>query len=240
MIPPPPLPYCGAPPEPVDWLSRFNFDPRLLFALALLAGAHLFLQRRDTGRGLLAGGWAVAAFAFVSPLCALSVSLFSARVAQHMLLILAAAPLIASRWPMRRPPLWRATALFFLFLWFWHMPAPYDATFRSGALYWAMHVSLFGSAILLWAALLAYAREGAPAALVAGAVSSMQMGLLGAVLSLAGRPLFAPHYLTTAAWGFTPLSDQQLGGVIMWVPGIFLFLWLALRTAAGALSEARA
>jgi len=240
MILPHPLPYCGAPPDPTALLTRFNFDPRLLLALLIFAGFHLFVMRRRPGRGLLLGGWLVAAFAFISPLCALSVSLFSARVTQHMLLVLVAAPLLAARWPVRPPPLWGATACFFLSLWFWHMPVPYDATFRSSGLYWSMHLSLFGSAILLWAALLAHARKDVPAALAAGTISSMQMGLLGALLSLANRPLFTPHQLTTAAWGITPLADQQLGGAIMWVPGIFLFLWLALWAAGGALSGARA
>ena len=63
-----------------------------------------------------------------------------------------------------------------------------------------------------------------------GFLSSMQMGLLGAILTLAERPLFTPHLLTTQAWGFTPLEDQQLGGALMWVPGIALFLWTSLRS----------
>jgi putative membrane protein len=43
--------------------------------------------------------------------------------------------------------------------------------------------------------------------------------------------MFAAHYLTSAAWGLSPLEDQQLGGTIMWIPGIFLFLALALQSA---------
>ncbi len=58
----------------------------------------------------------------------------------------------------------------------------------------------------------------------------LQMGLLGAVLTLAGRPLFQWHFLTTQAWRLSPLQDQQLGGALMWVPGIALFLWSALRS----------
>ncbi len=58
----------------------------------------------------------------------------------------------------------------------------------------------------------------------------MQMGLLGAVLTFAGHPLFWPHLLTAPLWGLTALRDQQLGGVFMWVPGIGLFLFAALRS----------
>jgi putative membrane protein len=58
----------------------------------------------------------------------------------------------------------------------------------------------------------------------------LQMGLLGAVLTLAARPLFQWHAVTTQAWGLSPLQDQQLGGALMWVPGLALFLWSALRS----------
>jgi putative membrane protein len=50
---------------------------------------------------------------------------------------------------------------------------------------------------------------------------------------LAGHPLFARHVLTAPLWGFSALQDQQLGGVFMWVPGIVLFLWMALRSLSG-------
>jgi putative membrane protein len=52
----------------------------------------------------------------------------------------------------------------------------------------------------------------------------MQMGFLGALITLAPEPIYPPHALTAAAWGITPLQDQQLGGVIMWVPGCLAFL----------------
>jgi putative membrane protein len=180
-------------------------------------------------------GWAMAAIALLSPLCALSVALFAARVAQHMLLMLVAAPLIALGWPSdigrdRSWPLWACTTAFFLALWFWHMPIPYESTFNSVALYWTMHVSLFVSSILLWRELLDHSRRRTVQALAAGCVTFMQMGLLGAVLGLAQRPLFQSHLLTTQVWGLTPLQDQQLGGAMMWVPGMLLFLWTAIRS----------
>jgi putative membrane protein len=67
-------------------------------------------------------------------------------------------------------------------------------------------------------------------AIAAGILTFVQMGLLGVVLAFAQRPLFQWHFLTTAAWGLTPLQDQQLGGTLMWVPGIVLFLWTAIRS----------
>jgi putative membrane protein len=229
------IPYCGVPPLPGEILRRFNLDPVLIGCLLLLAVSHVRAMRRSDVAGYVAAGWLVAAAAFISPLCALSVSLFAARIAQHMILILIAAPLIALGLPLRglhrgRWPSWTAAGAFFGLLWFWHMPLPYDATFTSTPVYWSMHVTLFGSAILLWREILHHPGERAFEALAVGVLSSMQMGLLGAILTLAERPLFAPHLLTTQAWGFTPLEDQQLGGALMWVPGIALFLWASLRS----------
>ena len=45
-----------------------------------------------------------------------------------------------------------------------------------------------------------------------------QMGLLGAILTFAAQPLYSAHAIAPLAWGLTPLEDQALGGLIMWVP----------------------
>jgi putative membrane protein len=238
------LVYCGAPAIPGTLTGRFNLDPVLIAALVAIAVWHVVANHRG-GRPATStvAGWAIAAAALISPLCALSVSLFAARIAQHMILLLAAAPLIAAslpQWRMIRRPafLWSATIAFFVLLWFWHMPTPYEATFRSPLVYWLMHVSLTGSAVALWAALL---RQHSAQALAAGLVTSVQMGLLGAIICLASWPMYRPHYATTEAWGLSPLADQQMGGVIMWVPGCLIFLWIAVRTVSAmwrALEEA--
>lgn len=229
------IPYCGIPPVPGELLHRFNTDPVLIAGLLVAALLSARLARGGQREVRLAlAGWVAAAAALVSPLCALSVSLFAARVGQHMVLVLIAAPLVAAALPGAAGgrSLWSASAAFFVALWFWHMPAPYAATFRSDAIYWSMHVSLFGSAVWLWHALLCHGPRLAASALAAGTVSSMQMGFLGAVLTFSSRPLFAPHYFTTEAWGLSPLADQQLGGALMWVPGCALFIWVTLRSLA--------
>jgi len=229
------LPYCGAAPLPGELWQRFNLDPALLASLTLLTFLHA-RSVKGAQRVSAVTGWLIAAAALVSPLCALSVALFSARIGQHMLLLLLAAPLIAYAWPTRSAwhasRAWLVAAAFFAFLWLWHMPGPYDATFSSTPTYWLMHVTLFGSAILLWRDLLHAPPGRAVEVLLIGTLTSMQMGLLGAVLTFASHPLFSWHFITTAAWGLTPLRDQQLGGVLMWVPGIALFLLLAARAFA--------
>jgi putative membrane protein len=232
------LPYCGTAPLPGELLMRFNLDPILIATLAGAAGLQLWAARRLPSRQLFCGlsGWVIAAAAFLSPLCALSVALFSARVAQHMILVLVAAPLIAAGMPSHSPrgvwQLWLSSLGFLVSLWFWHMPLPYDATFHSDIVYWCMHVTLFGSGIWFWYALMHHARAHVVEAFAAGILTATQMGMLGAFLSLADHALFRWHLLTTWAWHLTPLEDQQLGGVIMWVPGIVIFLWVAIRSLA--------
>jgi cytochrome c oxidase assembly factor CtaG len=73
--------------------------------------------------------------------------------------------------------------------------------------------------------------------LLASLVSTVQMGLLGALITLAPRPLYAPHLLTTDAWGLAPLEDQQLGGLVMWIPGGVAYVVGALAVARTWLSR---
>ncbi|MFC3069106.1 cytochrome c oxidase assembly protein [Phenylobacterium soli] len=251
------VPYCGAPVAPGRIAAAWNLDPILLAAaIGLLAAYAAGVRRADPGRRRRAAfylGWTIATLALVSPLCRLSVSLFSARVGQHMLLELAAAPLVAYGRPWRvyeallrldlpaappRPLL--AAGIFAVALWYWHAPLPYDLTFTSDAIYWCMHVTAFGAALLLWTGL-QDGLEQAPASTVgAGILSAAQMTFLGALLTLAPRPLYAPHALTTAAWGLSPLDDQQIGGLIMWAPGCLAFAAISILGLVRAMRRADA
>lgn len=246
-------PYCGVPPTPIELWARWNLDPFLIAGLALVALIYAAASP-PAGKKMRApaffGGWAILSLALVSPLCALSVSLFSARIAQHMIIGLIAAPLIAWGEPLERigtlwgksgqaapARLWTATVLFAFALWFWHTPAPYDATFGRHWIYWAMHITIFGAAFMLWRGL--FMNDASAAAGVGAAViSSAQMGFLGAVITLAPTPLYVAHFKTTASWGLTPLQDQQLGGAIMWAPGCVVFLAAAAFALARLLREA--
>jgi putative membrane protein len=236
------LPYCGSAPLPGELLHRFNLDPALMAALIIACAWQLWATGRVLSgarrrRAFAFAGWVIAAAAFISPLCALSVALCSARVLQHMILLLVAAPLLAMGMPPSVPSyhpwrLWAAATAFFLALWYWHMPGPYDDTFASTAQYWAMHITLFGSGVALWRELLDHPPQWTGQVLGAGALTFLHMGLLGAVFALADRPLFLQHLASTQVWGLSPLQDQQLAGSLMWVPGIGFFLWSALRSLA--------
>ena len=248
------VPYCGLPPTPgaVSW----NLDP-WLFA-ALFIGAALYSRRVRREPAVLTrekiaffAGWAVVAVAMMSPLCNLGVALFSARIVQHMAISIIAAPLLVfgradlmvlsslSRRPMSQSaPLfgWERVAgpgLFAAVLWFWHLARPYDSALTNNILYWAMDLSLFITAVLLWRGLL---RDSPGYSLVASVFTGMQMCVLGALLALSARPWFSVHFMTTWAWGLSPLQDQHLGGLIMWVPGGMLLTIFTIASLGRQLS----
>lgn len=216
--------YCGPAPVPAELLWRWNLDPVLLAALGLLA---LMVGRRPSG----ALAVAVLVVAFVSPLCALSAALFSARVAHHVLLAAVAAPLLAIAWPSRaplRPSL--AFVGFAAVLWAWHLPAAYDLALSNLAVYWIMQLTLLGSAVVFWRTALGPGPSAGQGALLILA-GYMQMGLLGALLTFAPEPLYAIHAQAPLAWGLLPVVDQQLGGLIMWVPASLPFFVFGAMTA---------
>ena len=218
-------PYCGPGPTPDEWLSRWNLDPVLIAALAL--GLALCLWRRS-GRDRAFGVGAVLTLAviFVSPLCALSSALFAARTVHHVLLVAVAAPLIAWTLPRRRAgPLALATAVQAAVFWAWHAPAAYGWALSNDAAYWLMQFGLLGTGVWFW---MAVRRASAPAAVAALLLAMVAMGLLGALLTFTGQPVYAPHFLTTAAWGLAPLEDQQAAGLIMWAPAAGAYLAAAL------------
>lgn len=234
-------PYCGVGPGPAELAGRWNLDPLVLGSLAALAVAYVLRWRRGAGAQDYAFAAAVAALlvAFVSPLCALSSALFSARVAHHVAVVAVAAPLLAFGLPrslVPAAPLRATVALHAVLLWLWHAPSPYAWALSSDAGYWLMEATLLGSAFVLWAAVRRAHALPAAAALLATLV---QTGLLGALITFAGRPVYAPHARTAQAWGLTPLADQQLAGVIMWAPMAGLYLVAALALVERALRPAR-
>lgn len=263
----------------VTWLA----DPWT--ALVLLAALCLYLQGcrqllrsgragRALGRGRplsFLGGIAVLALALVSPLDALAESLFSVHMTQHLLLMLAAPPLLvwgrpAFIWlwafgPRRRkciargwlslPRLRNGHALLMrplvvwmtgtVALWFWHIPAAYDLALTHGGIHVAEHLCFFVTSLTFWTLVLApYRREPGShgRALVLVATFALHSGLLGALLTFAQRPLYSISVASN--WGLTPLEDQQLAGLIMWVPASLVYLLTMAAIFAGWMAHAKA
>lgn len=226
-------PYCGEAPGPEIWLSRWNLDPVLGAGLLLLAVALWRVSAsRNVGRGQrlsLPGAWALAVVLYVSPLCALSSAFFTVRVIHHIALVLAIAPLLAfglEPWLRRVPaPLWSSTAIAAAVFWTWHAPAPYAAALSSDSIYALMQLTLLASATAFWTAV---RRSGPVAAMGAILITTVSMGLLGALITFAGQPLYEPHFASALSWGVSPLEDQQLAGITMWAPGSIAYLAAAM------------
>jgi putative membrane protein len=237
-----PVAYCGPAAVPEDLWVRWNTDPLLLAALAALAWM-IASGRCANARA----GWAALALmavVFVSPLCALSSALFSARVTHHIVLIAAVAPLLVLAFPLPRigyPPLVPVVAAHAVIVWLWHAPGPYAWGLATVPAYWLMQLTLLGSAWLMWHSIFAPSTPAWPA-LIALATTIGQMGLLGALIVFAPEPLYGVHFASTAAWGITPLVDQQLAGLLMWVLAMIPYLaaglritWSSLRASEPAL-----
>jgi putative membrane protein len=226
-------PFCGTPPLPGDLLTRWTLEPLLLVGLLAFT---LILWRWAEHRGRAMGGAALVALLFVSPLCAASMALFSARVGQHILLTLVAAPLIAAALPRLRLPLWPLALLFALLFWGWHSPAPYAATLRSDLIYWAMHLSLTGTAIALFAA----CRMAGAGAVIPAVFTAAQLTGFAVTLTLAPAAWHEWHAHTALPYGLSALADQQLAGALMWVAGGGLFMVLLALLVRRFLREDRA
>ncbi len=241
------VPYCGSAPLAAELWSRWNFDPWLIAGLSVLAYlGHTQGHRDIRSRRALVAALVLLSIAFISPLCALASALFSARIAHHLLLIAAAAPLLAIVFGCRRAderpdaaPVMSLTALTLahaIVVWAWHSPAPYLMALSSDSAYWLMQLSLLFSALLLWRRVLS-PRTSTGAAVLALLATMMQMGLLGALLVFAPRPVFTPHFGTTAPFGLTELQDQQLAGLLMWVPAMLPYFTVALVLCASMLRK---
>lgn len=254
MFAPAVYPYCGPAPLPGDLIGQWNLDPVLLAAMiALAAFSAICLSRTGELRrkvGRMIGAWLMLAALFVSPLCALSSALFSVRVAHHVVMIALVAPVLVISLPDRwRAPAFSPGTLGVVFalhvgiLWLWHAPVPYAAAMSDHLLFWAMQLSLMTSAVALWLTILSPAAPFGYALTLLLAMM-MQMGLLGAVITFAKVPLYQPHFATTAPFGLSTLADQQLAGLIMWVPATIPYLVAALlligRGLTGAPTAGRA
>jgi putative membrane protein len=132
-----------------------------------------------------------------------------------------------------------AWAVHALALWVWHAPALFEATLRSDLVHTAQHVCFLGSALLFWWALVHGPRGwmGYGAAVLYLFTTSVHSGVLGALITFAGAVIYPAYVPGARAWGVEPLEDQQLGGLIMWVPAGLVYIAAGLALCAGWLRE---
>ena len=206
-----------------------------------------------------AGGMFTLALALVSPLHALGGALFSAHMTQHVLLMGVAAPMIVlgapltaftwalplrgrrnvsrilgsgpfrSSWKFLTTPA-AAWVLHAAAIWIWHAPSLYAATVTSELAHTAQHSSFIATALLFWWALRDRPRHGL--AVLYLFTTAVHSSLLGALLAFSPDVFYAPYESTAPAWGLSALEDQQLGGLIMWVPAGLVYFGAALALLA--------
>ena len=145
---------------------------------------------------------------------------------------------VRSAWRFMSLPL-VAFFLHGLAIWLWHVPALFQATLTSDLMHSLQHLSFLGTALLFWWTILQGHAPGRRARAVSFGVAvlllfgtALHSGALGALLTFS-RAVWYPVYANAAAaWRLTPLEDQQLAGLIMWVPATFAYLIAALTLFA--------
>lgn len=129
-------------------------------------------------------------------------------------------------------------------LWLWHVPALYESALRSQPIHALEHALLLISACVFWFAVLPDTRRkagivesGLPVAVLSLAGMVAQGTALGIALAFSSSPWYASYASTTAVWHLTPLQDQQIAGLIMWIPVGAIYLGAALVLIGRAIAD---
>ena len=197
----------------------------LVLAVALYAAGVRRLWAKAGRHGIAIGhvaafaaGMLLLALAVVSPFQHLSERFVWAHMIQHELLMVLAAPLLVLGKPLQsfvwlqpvRLARWLsdpllAWALHAAAIWLWHAPRLFEAAVANEAVHFAQHASFLGTAVLFWWTVLARAELGGVASLF---TTMLHTGALGALMTFS-RASWYPGYA---------LEDQQLAGLVMWIP----------------------
>jgi putative membrane protein len=257
---------------PDEVWRAWPFDP--LVTLGLVTAALVYalgsIRLRRAGRRSLrraAAFWAgtvALGVALLSPLDAVAETLFSAHMAQHLLLIVVAAPLLVvarpvATWFMAFPSRSRRTAAraraaiafvprvlrrplvafgaVTVAMWSWHAPTLYEAALVNEPVHALEHGSFLVASLLAWSVALRGGRRDVSNAFGRAlflVAFALQGALLGALLVFASTPLYSVHHGGPALWGLTALQDQQLAGALMWIPPAAVYLAAIAAVLFGA------
>jgi cytochrome c oxidase assembly factor CtaG len=135
-----------------------------------------------------------------------------------------------------------ATLLQAAALWLWHLPSLFDLALAHPGWHAAQHLSFLVTALFFWSAMLTAPRGRGRLGLSAVCLffTSVVSGALGAFMALSASPWYANYAaLGMTPYGLTPAEDQQLAGLLMWVPGGFVHAGAALILIGGALGFGR-
>jgi putative membrane protein len=125
-------------------------------------------------------------------------------------------------------------------LWIWHIPGLFEHALAHEQVHAVQHLSFFVTAALFWWALIngRYGRVGYGAAVFFVFATAMHSGLLGAMLTFSQQLWYPTHEARTRAAGGDPLGDQQLAGLLMWIPAGVLLTVMGLALLSAWLGEA--
>jgi putative membrane protein len=204
-------------------------------------------------------GWLMLAGALLSPLHWIGEHMFTTHMIEHEIIMACAAPLLAVArpigaflWafpvPVRRHlgqasrqkyvrTVWStvtsplpATIWHGVVIWFWHAPLTFDAAVADVAVHRLQHLSFLISALAFWWALVRRSDRGS--AVLHLFATMTHTTLLGALMALAPHVLYVRQTIDSMRWDLTPLEDQQLAGLVMWVPAGTIYAGAALAFAA--------
>jgi cytochrome c oxidase assembly factor CtaG len=199
--------------------------------------------------------WICLVLAIASPLDALAHHSFTMHMIEHELLMAAAPPLFVASRPLTAfgwalPSLaerllasssayatalkalatpFVATTLHALAIWIWHVPALFDAALGNDAVHLLQHLSFFFTGMIFWWSLARLSSAAQGIAVACLFFTAMHTGFLGAFLAISKYPWYGGD---ASVFGLTALEDQQLGGVVMWVPASVVYVASALVAAA--------
>ena len=268
--------------HPATHAITWSFEPWVLGSLsvaAFLYGLGVYRLYREVGAERVLDRWHIAAFsggmvvlfiALCSPIDTIGGELFSVHMVQHLLLMLAAPPLLvwsrpaiafvwafSPSWRKRIGRFWASAGFGSLFsllmrpivVWvlfvgsfvFWHLPRPYSWALHNEFIHALEHASFFLTSLAFWTLVVepsGQRRLGYASALLYVAVTAVLSGLPGALMILAPRAFYPDHAAGAGAWGLTLMEDQQLAGLIMWIPAGAIYIgaaaWLFVRMMRGS------
>ena len=120
-------------------------------------------------------------------------------------------------------------------IWTWHASVPYDAALRHDLVHMLEHASFFITGVLFWTVVVGGRHPRSVShghGILLLFAMAMQSVFLSALLTFAETPWYRSYTASTKVWGLDPLADQQLAGVIMWVPAGAVYLLAALALLA--------
>jgi cytochrome c oxidase assembly factor CtaG len=203
--------------SPLDWLSEQLFAAHMTqHELLMLIAAPLLVL----GRPLLVMLWAL-------PLRSRQAIGAATR-----------RPIVSASWRAISAP-FAVWLLHGVALWIWHLPSWYEAAVRNESIHLVQHACFLGTALLFWWTLVhgRFGRIGYGAAVLFIFTTMLHSGLLGALFTFGDRAWYPTYARTAPAWNVTGVEDQQLAGLIMWIPFGVVFTIVALALFAAWLGE---